>query len=144
MMLPITESYVQLKIDELQVTQEHREHKKQERDRLAELRSNKRQEARLRQDIYDAELEEKRWQSKLNEVRASAGDDTDTKLRQRIEELEQLLAEAHERTERAKSMAELTSTGFVSSASGADCLRLLLACLWLTVLPLVATRTAMR
>jgi len=103
MMLPITESYVQLKIDELQVTQEHREHKKQERDRLAELRSNKRQEARLRQDIYDAELEEKRWQSKLNEVRASAGDDTDTKLRQRIEELEQLLAEAHERTERAKS-----------------------------------------
>lgn len=113
MMLSIAEPYVQLKIDELRVTHEYREYKKQERDRLAELRSNERQEERLRKEIYDTELEERRWQSKLNEVRASAGADTDTKLSQRIEELEQLLAEAHERTERAKSMAELTSTGFV-------------------------------
>ena len=50
MMLPITESYVQLKIDELQVTHEHREHKKQERDRLAEQQAQlSRQQAQFAQ-----------------------------------------------------------------------------------------------
>lgn len=113
MHLSITDEYVQLKIDELQVTHEYREKTKEERDHQAELRKAEREEIRLKKEAADAEREERKWQRLLDKARAEVGADTDEQLRTRIQELERSLAEAHDKAERAKSMAQVTSSGFV-------------------------------
>jgi hypothetical protein len=108
MRLSIAPYYVELKVKELFLTHEYREKLKNEKDERAELARLEREERRLEKEAEAAELEERRFQALLDKARAEAGVDES-----RIAELEAALAEAHEKTERAKAMAEMTKSGFV-------------------------------
>jgi chromosome segregation ATPase len=100
MSLSIAPYYVQLKLKELYLTHEYREKLKQEKDERAEQARLEREEKRLEKEAEAAEREERKYQKLLEQARKEAGLDEN-----RIAELEEALAEAHEKTERAKAMA---------------------------------------
>lgn len=108
MQLEINEDYVALKLDELHLTHEYREQLKIEKDERAEIARGEREEKKLLAAAAAAEKEERKFQALLEKARQEAGADES-----RIAELEAQLAEAHEATERAKSMAEMTKSGYV-------------------------------
>ncbi|MEM0976885.1 MAG: DUF4041 domain-containing protein [Pseudomonadota bacterium] len=108
MQLAINDRYVALKLDELHLTHEYREQQKVEKEERAELARAEREEKRLLAEAAAAEKEERKYQSLLDKARKEAGVD-ETK----IAELEAALAEAHETSERAKAMAQLTKSGYV-------------------------------
>lgn len=108
MSLEINDEYVALKLNELHLTHEYREQLKIERDKRTERARAEREEKRLVADTKAAEQEEYKYQKLLDRARKEAGTDL-----QRIEELEAALAEAHENTERARAMAEMTKSGYV-------------------------------
>lgn len=106
--LEIRHTYVELKLDELYLTHEYREQKKIEKEEKAEIARAEREEKKLEAEAKRAEAEEKKFQDLLDKARKEAGVD-ETK----IAELEAKLAAAHELTERAKAMAEVTKSGYV-------------------------------
>lgn len=106
--LEIRDAYVNLKLDELYLTHEYREQKKIEKEEKAEIARAEREEKKLEVEAKRAEAEEKKFQDLLDKARTEAGVD-ETK----IAELEAKLAAAHELTERAKAMAEVTKSGYV-------------------------------
>ncbi|ARE84991.1 hypothetical protein ROSMUCSMR3_03537 [Roseovarius mucosus] len=108
MNLTIRGEYVALKLDELHLTHEYREQQKRERDERAESARLDREEKKLQAEAAAAAAEEKKYQEMLDKARQEVGVDEE-----RIVELERALAEAHEKTERAKSMAEMTKSGYV-------------------------------
>lgn len=108
MQLEIDEGYIALKLDELHLTHEYREQLKIEKDERAELARAEREEKKLLAEAAAAEKKEAEYQKLLDKARAEAGTD-----QSRIAELEAQLAEAHEATERAKAMAEMTKSGYV-------------------------------
>lgn len=108
MNLEISEDYVALKIDELHLTHEYREQLKLEKDERAELARAEREEKKLLQEAEAAEREEKKYQALLDKARKEAGVDES-----KIAELEAALALAHETSERARAMAEMTKSGYV-------------------------------
>jgi hypothetical protein len=108
MNLRLSEAYVALKLDELHLTHEYREQLKQEKDERAERARLEREEKRLQKEAMQAEREERKYQEILRKARLEAGVDE-----AKIAELELALAEAHEKTERAKAMAEMTKSGYV-------------------------------
>lgn len=110
----IAGEYVALKLKELRLTHEYREKQKQEREERAEAARAEREEKRLLAEAREAEREEEKWQALLDKARQEVGPSSATEaMRQKIESLEAALAEAHERTERARAMAELTKSGYV-------------------------------
>jgi hypothetical protein len=109
----ISEDYLQAKLRELRLTHEYREQLKKERDERAEAARLKREEKRLLQESKAARKEEERYQQLLEKARAELGVVTSEAHQAKVEELEQLLAEAHAKTERAQAMAEKTKSGFV-------------------------------
>ena len=114
MKLTIHPDYLQLKLEELFLTHEYREKQKQEREHRAELARSEREEKQLLEEARKAELEEQKYQEMLERARKAVGErPSDTALLARIEQLEAALAEAHERAERAKALAEMTKTGYV-------------------------------
>lgn len=108
MNLTIRGEYVALRLDELHLTHEYREQQKRERDERAESARLEREEKKLQAEAAAAAAEEKKYQEMLDKARQEVGVDEE-----RIVELERALAEAHEKTERAKSMAEMTKSGYV-------------------------------
>lgn len=116
----ITDEYLALKISELQVTHEYQEKLQEEKEEQRRIREQMREEEIARRELEkaqaDAEKEEKRYADALEkartEVESAAGAKQD-KLRAQIAELEQRLAEAHERKERAIARAQLTRSGHV-------------------------------
>ena len=84
-----------------------------ERDERAEASRLERDEKRLLQEAKAAQKEEERYQQLLEKARSEIGVVTSEAHRAKVEELEQLLAEAHAKTERAQAMAEKTRSGFV-------------------------------
>ena len=106
--LKINEDYVALKLDELHITHEYREQLKIEKDRRAERARAEREEKKLLAEARAAEREERRYQKLLEKAQKEAGTD-----KQRIAELEAALAKAHDTSERAKSMAQMTKSGYV-------------------------------
>lgn len=108
MHLVISESYIRLKLEELYLTHEYREKKKIEKDERAERARLEREEKKLLAEAAAAEKEEARYQSLLDKARKEVGADE-----QRIADLEAQLFAAHEKAERAKSMAEKTKSGYV-------------------------------
>lgn len=108
MNLYISEQYVSLKLDELHATHEYRERVKTEKEERAELARAEREEKKLIAEAQAAEREEERYQKLLEKARSEAGVDES-----RIAELEAALAEAHETSERARAMAEMTKSGYV-------------------------------
>lgn len=109
----ISEDYLKAKLRELRLTHEYREQLKLERDERAEASRLEREEKRLLQEAKAAQKEEERYQQLLEKARAELGVVTSDAHRAKVEELEQLLAEAHAKTERAQAMAEKTKSGFV-------------------------------
>ena len=111
--IEVTDDFLVLKLNELRLTHEYREKLKLERDQRAEHARLEREERRLLREAEDARKEEDRYQALLEKARAEAGVVSSEEQKARIRELEQQLAEAHEKTERARAMAEKTKSGFV-------------------------------
>jgi DNA repair exonuclease SbcCD ATPase subunit len=109
----IADHYFEAKIKELRLTHEYRETLKKERDERAEAARSEREEKRLLQEAKAAEKEEQRYQDLLAKARAEVGIVTSEEHEAKIRALEDQLAAAHEKTERAKAMAEQTKSGFV-------------------------------
>jgi hypothetical protein len=109
----IVPRFEQLKLKELRLTHEYREKLKQERDERAEAARLAREEKRLLQEAEEARREEEKYEALLAQARAEAGVVDNHEQQERIRQLEMQLAEAHEKTERAKAMAEKTKSGFV-------------------------------
>lgn len=114
--IKVNQKYLALKLRELWLTHEMREQIKAEKDERAEARRLAREEERLIKESEAAEREQARYEKLLakarNEAEAVSGEKLDA-FREQIEILERDLAEARNRAERAKSMAEQTRTGHV-------------------------------
>ncbi|PAU81128.1 chromosome partitioning protein ParA [Halovibrio salipaludis] len=112
----INPGYLNLKLKELRLTHEHREKKQQEKEELRELRRQEREEKKLREEMDRAIKDEEKYNKLLEKARKQADQASGeqlTKLQGKIEELSNELAEAHEKSERARSMAEQTKRGHV-------------------------------
>lgn len=112
----IANEYLKLKLQELYLTHEYRERLKAEREERAEAARLQREEQRLIRDMERAEEEEARYQRLLDKAKAEAQSTVGPQLdafNQKIQMLEQDLAEAHARFERAQAMAEKTRSGYV-------------------------------
>ena len=116
MNLRITDAYINAKIEELRLTHEYRERQKIEKEERAELARAEREEKKLIAEAEAAEREERRYKALLDkakaEAEASSGGITSS-LAERIAELEKALAAAHDASERARAMAEMTKSGYV-------------------------------
>ena len=97
-----------LKQRELYLTHEYRERLKVEKDERAALAKVEREEKKLLAEAAAAEREQKKYKALLDKARKDAGVDE-----KRIAELEDRLTEAQAVSERARSMAEMTSSGYV-------------------------------
>jgi hypothetical protein len=116
MKLTITDEYVKLKTEELRLTHEYREFQKAEKEERAELARAEREERKLLAEAEAAEKEEAKFKKLLEKAQSEAAaaiGGMSEQMRQRIEELEKALAEAHDASERARAMAEMTKTGYV-------------------------------
>lgn len=112
----ISSQYLRLKIEELRLTHEYKDKKQQEKEEQAEIRRQMREEAKLEQEIEKAQKEEEKYNKLLEKAKADAEKATGSKLeklQERIVSLDKELAEAHEKNERAKSMAQQTKLGHV-------------------------------
>tara|TARA_R110002124_G_scaffold105215_1_gene255988 strand:+ start:547 stop:1932 length:1386 start_codon:yes stop_codon:yes gene_type:complete len=108
--------FLELKLKELRLTHEYREKLKAEREERAELARLAREEARLQRDLERAEEDEARYARLLEQARQEVGSVSGAKLEafeKQVAMLEQDLAAAHAKTERARAMAEQTRSGFV-------------------------------
>lgn len=108
MQLVISENYVELKLDELHLTHEYRERLKIEKDERAALARAEREEKKLLAEAEAAEREEQKYAALLDKARAEVGADEG-----RIADLEAALARARAASSRARSMAEMTRSGYV-------------------------------
>jgi predicted nucleic acid-binding Zn-ribbon protein len=119
----ITDRFKALKIDELRLTHEHALKVQAEREEQRELRERMREEAIVarEQEKADREAEEAAEQERLyqealerarQEVAAATGEQQ-AELEAKMRELERQVAEAHAKTERAISEAQLTRVGHV-------------------------------
>lgn len=112
----ITSGYFRHKLDELHLTHEYREKQKAEKEERTEMARAAREEAKLQRDLEQAEVEETKYAKLLAKARREAEGAVGPKLeayQAQIQVLEQDLAEAHAKTERAQAMAEMTKTGYV-------------------------------
>jgi len=108
--------YLRLKHDELELTVEREEKRKEERDALAETRRAEREEKKLLEEQRRAEKEEADTEARLTKARTDAENAVGSeleKLNQKITQMARELEEAHAKAERAKSMAEQTRLGHV-------------------------------
>lgn len=112
--LQVSPVYVDKKLEELYLTHEYREKQKEEKEERSEIARAEREEKRLLAEAKSAEKEENRYQALLEKARLEAGaNEPNDKLKAKIAQLEASLAEAHDKTERARAMAEMTKTGYV-------------------------------
>ncbi len=116
----ITDNYLSLKLDELDLVHQEALKKEEEREKLREQREREREEAKAQRE-FQAELrrQEKREKERaaaLTEARkelAEANEEERASLEARIAELEGQLTEAQAAMTRVKSMAEQTRMGHV-------------------------------
>lgn len=116
----ITPKYLDLKIQELQLTHEYQEKRYQEQEEQRQIREQMREEEKAQKELekarLEAEKEERQYQDALEKAKKEAENATG-KLQQdllsKIEELEKRVAEAEANRERAVSQAQLTKMGHV-------------------------------
>lgn len=116
----ITDSFLKLKLAELDLTYEYAHKKYQEKEERRAIREEQREEERAQREFEkaakEAELEENRFQKALeraqNELGLVSGEDLE-KLNTQIENLKQSLKEAQEAKIRAISRAQETKSGHV-------------------------------
>ncbi|TNE82503.1 MAG: DUF4041 domain-containing protein [Bacteroidetes bacterium] len=116
----IQPKYLDLKIKELILEHEFQLKKQKEKEELRAAQEAMREEEKARREIEqaqkEAEKEEVNYQKALDKARKEVEQATGSKhdkLVAQIEKLEQELREAHERKERALSMAQQTKRGHV-------------------------------
>jgi len=116
----IQEEYLDLKIKELTLEYEYQLKRQKEKEELRAAREELREEEKARREFEqaqkEAEKEEVNFEKALEKARKEIGlatGDKHDKLQAQIEKLEQELKEAHERKERAMSMAQQTKRGHV-------------------------------
>jgi hypothetical protein len=112
----ITSNYLKLKLQELFLTHEYREKIKLEKDERAEAARLSREEQRLLRDMEQAQEEEDRYARLLAKAKAEAASITGERLdsfAEQIRILEQDLADAHAKVERAQALAQQTRSGYV-------------------------------
>jgi hypothetical protein len=114
--IKISHEYFDLKMKELRLTHEYKEKKQQEKEEQAEIRRQMREEAKFEQDMEKALKEEEKYQKLLVKVKAEAEKAVGSQLellQEKIVSLDEELTIAHEKSERAKSMAQQTKSGHV-------------------------------
>ncbi|MCG3183803.1 MAG: hypothetical protein ICCCNLDF_01912 [Planctomycetes bacterium] len=122
--LSLTNQYLQLWLEELTLTHEHKEQLEREREEQRIIRAQIREEERARREAEkakeDAEKAEREAQEKteatrklLEAARLEARTEEAAKYEEQLAQLETLLIEAHANSQRAASMAELTKAGHV-------------------------------
>jgi len=112
----ITSDYLRLKLEELHLTHEYKEKLQREKEEQAEIRRQMREEAQLKKEVEQAIKEEEKYEQLLAKARSEAEAATGEKLEllhERITVLSKELETAHEKSERAKSMAEQTRVGHI-------------------------------
>ena len=112
----IDKEYFELKISELKLTHEYHEKKQQEKEEQAEIRERMREESRLEKELEASIKEEGKYQSLLDKAQKQAQKSSGEKLsllEEQIAKLNADLEQAHNKSERAKSMAEQTKVGHV-------------------------------
>jgi hypothetical protein len=116
----LTPYYKRLKIEELRLTHEYEEKKHEEKEEQRRIREQMREEERSQKELEreqrEAEEEEIRFQKALDKARKELGSASQTELNElnsQIKLLEEKLQEAHERKERALSMAQMTKVGHI-------------------------------
>jgi predicted RNase H-like nuclease (RuvC/YqgF family) len=116
----ISHAYLELALAELRLTHEYENRKHQEQEEQRQIRERMRDEERAQREFdkakAEAEVEEARYQKALerarDEVKEAKGAELD-RIQAKVQDLEQKLAEAHAKMERATSMAQLTKSGNV-------------------------------
>lgn len=114
--ISISDEYLDLKINELRLTHEHREKLKQEKEERAELARASREEQKLLRDLEKAQDAEAHYAALLAKAKAEAASIHGQKLEafnEQIRALERDLEKARAKAERAQAMAEKTSSGYV-------------------------------
>ena len=112
----ISGRYLNLKIEEIRLTYEYHRKRQDEKEEQAEARRLLREEAKLQKEAENALSEEQKYQRLLDAARKEAEGSSAAKLQAlegKIGKLSEQLAEAHEKSERAKSMAEQTRSGHI-------------------------------
>ena len=112
----IGQEYLDLKLKELWLTHEYHEKRQAEKDEQAEIRRQLREEAALQKEIEEAAKAEESYGAMLQKARVAAEKATGDKLSElegKIASLTEALEKAHERNERAMSMAQKTKAGYV-------------------------------
>ncbi len=116
----ITDTYLQLKLNELFLSHEFREKKQREREEQRRIKEQMREEQRATAEMEkvqrDAEKEEARFRKALEKARSEIKDATGKKharMEAKLADLEKKLAEAEQNRARAISRAQLTRSGHV-------------------------------
>lgn len=112
----IAKDFLKLKLKELYLAYEYREKLKAEKEEKAELARLAREERRLIREMEEAQKDEEHYTKLLTKAKAEAASIVGPQLdafSEQIKILEQDLAEAHAKFERAKAMAERTRCGYV-------------------------------
>lgn len=112
----ISNDFFAAKLREMYLTHEYREKLKEERDDRLEAARLQKEEQKLLRDKEDAEAEANRYARLLEKARVEAANRVGAELNaytNQIVGLENDLAEARAKAERAQALAELTRSGFV-------------------------------
>lgn len=120
MQMAISQEFLKLKVDEVQLTHEFEEKKHQEKEEQRRIRQQIRDEEKAQREIAiareEAEEEEVRFEEALAKAREEAAAATGAqlaKLTEQIQSLESKVSEAHGKKERVVARAQLTKSGFV-------------------------------
>lgn len=116
----ITDEFLQLKISELKLTYEYELKKYEEKEEQRRIQEIMREEERAQREYekaqQEAEKEELNYQKALEKAKKDLEKTTGAefdKMSLKIKELEEQLIKAHEKKERALSMAQQTKSGYV-------------------------------
>lgn len=112
----INPSYLKLKLNELRLAYEYKEKKQDEKEEQAEIKRQMREEVALQKELENTAKEESKYEKLLNKARLDAESAAGAKLetlQAKIVELDKELVAAHEKADRAKSMAQQTRSGHV-------------------------------
>jgi hypothetical protein len=116
----IVPEYLELSLAELQLTYEYEKKKREVLEEQREIRERLKEEERAQRDferaLQEAATEQERYEKALAKARAEVekakGEEIDA-ANAKVRELEEKLAEAQAKSERAKSMAEQTRCGYI-------------------------------
>ena len=116
----ITKGYLDLKLQELRLTYEQKVKIQEEKEEQREIRERMREEEKAKREYEkaqrEAEKEELQYQKALEKARKeleTASDENRSKLEEELKKLKAELEEAHNKKERAMSMAQQTRRGYV-------------------------------